>query len=214
MEAGEVFPSLHIVFLFPRVISASFATCICWLGPPMVYRVQTTTCYSLSPTIARDVTPNHCIFCAGAPRSADAPKGISAQAQSHGSQPEPSRSPNPALGLGIGGGRQTWPPCRLLVTGEGDAGQSVVSGALLRALVGVPMHCVSLAALMMAGEGDPVHGCMHIVQEALRRYGHCYPGYGDSSEAHQKHICTLKPVPVIDQGPPKVWIHCTPGEGD
>jgi hypothetical protein len=60
------------------------------------------------------------------------------------------------------------PPARvgLLLAGEGELGQGLAAGALLRLLAGRPDAAVSLPALVARGSGDPAAGAAALVAEA------------------------------------------------
>ena len=64
---------------------------------------------------------------------------------------------------------QTPRPCKLLLSGEEDAGQVQVAGAVLKLLQGVQVHTISLPVLVLGGSGDTSAGLVQLLGEALRR---------------------------------------------
>ena len=60
-------------------------------------------------------------------------------------------------------------PCKLLLCGEERAGQSLVAGALLKLVLGVQVHTLSLPMLVAGGSGDATVGLVQLLQEAMHR---------------------------------------------
>lgn len=60
-------------------------------------------------------------------------------------------------------------PCKILLSGDGAAGQEDVATLLLRLIHHADVHCVGLSLLTVRGHGDVVSGLMAVVQEAVAR---------------------------------------------
>ena len=61
---------------------------------------------------------------------------------------------------------ETLAPCRLLICGGGELGQAQLAGALLHPLRDAGVHTLTLPSLIVAGQGDVVHGMVRALKQA------------------------------------------------